>query len=90
MAGVEVRLISSGVAALLNSGEVRAYLHTLAEEVLSNAQSRSPLGDPAGGHYQDRFVIEDDTTDRAVVRIGNTSDYAAEVESRYQVLGGSF
>lgn len=72
------RLISSGVEEILNSAETRAFLTDKAEAVLSSAQAGAPV---VTGAYAASLHIEQDTTDRAAVRVVADVDYAMIVEA---------
>jgi hypothetical protein len=73
-----VVLKSAGVKALLNSGETRAMLTGKAGPVLSAAQSSAPV---ASGEYRASLHLEQDTTDRAVVRVVSDAPHAMIVEA---------
>lgn len=66
MAGIKVKLNHSGMAELLKSSEIRDELTERAERVLSAAQDSAPVDT---GAYRDGLHLEQDTTDRAVVRV---------------------
>lgn len=78
MADVRVRLNSSGMAALLRSDGVRAILRAKAAPILSRAQATAPVD---SGDYRASLRMWDDTTDRAVVRVGSSVPYAAVVQA---------
>lgn len=83
MAGVQVKLKSREMEALLKSGDVRSMLTRAAQPVLAAA-----IADPHDdtGAYEASLHIEQDTTDRAVVRVV-ASDYKAFIlEARYGIL----
>jgi type II secretory pathway component PulJ len=84
-----IQLNHGGMAAMLKSGEVRAELNRAAEQMKAAAQQASPIGPEEGGHYRDRFEIENRTTDRAKVILRNTSPYAAQIEARQRILGSA-
>ena len=78
-----VKLNSAGMKALLNSGEVRALLTSKAQPVLAAAKA-DPHDDT--GAYENGLQIQQDTTDRAVVRVVS-GDYKGHIlEARYGIL----
>lgn len=83
MAGIKVALNHGGMAALLKSGEVRAELTARAERVLSAAKA-DPHDDT--GAYENGLHIEQDTTDRAVVRVVSGDWKGHIMEANYGVL----
>lgn len=78
-----VRLKSSGMAALLKSSEVRAMLTPRAERVLAAAKA-DPHDDT--GAYENGLHIEQDTTDRAVVRVVSGDRKGHILEANYGIL----
>lgn len=68
----------SGVEEILNSSDTRSLLTDKAESVLSAAQSSAPV---SSGDYQRSLHLEQDSTDRAVVRVVADVPYAAVVEA---------
>ena len=79
MADIKFRLDSGGMKALLNDPGVRAHLTSRMERVLDVARSSAPsdTGEhAASGH------IEQDTTDRAAVRVVFDADHSLVVEAR--------
>lgn len=76
--GIKVTLKSSGMAALLKSGEVRSELTKRAEAVLAAAQASAPV---ETGAYKAGLHIEQATTDRAVVRVAGSTDHDWVVEA---------
>ena len=78
-----VRLNSPGMAALLRSSEVRAELTTRAERVLSAAKA-DPHDDTRD--YENGLHIEQDTTDRAVVRVVSGDFKGHILEADYGIL----
>lgn len=83
MARPRVRLLNSGMAQLLNSDEIRDELTRLARPVLAAAKA-DPRDDT--GAFEDGLVIEQDTTDRAVVRVVSTDPKGHILEARYGIL----
>lgn len=79
MAGVKVKLNSAGIRALLNSSGVRADLTRRAERVLEAARASAPVDT---GEYRDNLHILEDSTDRAVVRVGSTVPHGLVVEAK--------
>ena len=73
------KLKSGGMAALLKSGEVRAFTTARAERVLAAANAAAPV---ASGKYRDSLHIEQVTTDRAVTRVVGGTEYDWVVEAR--------
>lgn len=76
---VKVKISSPGILALLKSEGVRGEIRRRSEPVLSAAINGAPV---ASGAYRDSLSAVDDTTDRAVVRVGSSVSYAGVVESR--------
>lgn len=70
---IRVVLDRAGVRELLRSQQVRDILDPPARAVLAEAQRTARV---ESGRYRDSLHIEDDTTDRAVKRIGSDLDYA--------------
>jgi hypothetical protein len=83
MASTRIKLKSSGMASLLKDSGVRSMLTERAERVLSAAQGSAPV---ASGAYRDSLHLEQDTTDRAVVRVVASVDYSHVVEANSGVL----
>lgn len=79
MAKAEVKLISAGMRALLNSSGVRADMMRRAERVASAARSSAPV---ATGAYRNSIRAVSATTDRAVGRAVASVPYALVVEAR--------
>lgn len=84
MASTQFRLNHGGMAALLKSSEVRAALQGPAQRILDAAQANAPRDT---GEYSNSLRIEQDTTDRAVVRVRADIWYAHIIEARDGVLG---
>lgn len=72
------KLDHAGVGKVLKSKDVRAELTRRAEKVLAQAKSTAPV---ATGYYRDSLELEQDTTDRAVVRIVTLASYGMVIES---------
>lgn len=83
MASARIKLNSPGMAALLKSGEVRAFVTERAERVLAAAQA-DPHDDT--GAYEAGLHIEQDTTDRAVVRVVSGDFKGHILEANYGIL----
>jgi hypothetical protein len=83
MGSARVKLNSPGMAALLKSGEVRAFVTERAERVLAAAQA-DPHDDT--GAYEAGLHIEQDTTDRAVVRVVSGDFKGHILEANYGIL----
>lgn len=79
MADIRLRLISPGMRALLNDPAVRSYLTRLAGPILARAQAGAPVDT---GRYRASLRIIQDTTDRAVVRVGSDDPDAMIIEAR--------
>jgi hypothetical protein len=73
-----VKMKSAGIKELLNSGETRAMLTSKARGALAAARANAPV---ATGEYRASLQIVQDTTDRAVVRVGSTAPHALAVEA---------
>lgn len=78
-----VKLNSRGMASLLKSGEVRSFVTERAERVLAAAQA-DPHDDT--GAYEAGLHIEQDTTDRAVVRVVSGDRKGHILEANYGIL----
>jgi phage gpG-like protein len=76
--GIKVTLNHSGMGALLRSAEVRNGLDPYAQAVKAAQESAVPV---ESGALRDSITVTDDTTDRAVKRIGSNLPYAAKVEA---------
>lgn len=79
MAGVKVKLNHGGMAALLRDPGVRAELTRRMERSEQAAKESAPV---ESGEYRDSIHIEQDTTDRAAVRLVADSDHALVVEAK--------
>lgn len=73
-----VRLNDAGMKELLNSSEVRTYVTNIAQDVLHEAIAHAPV---KTGAYRDGLHIEQDTTDRVVVRVKGNTDHDWYVEA---------
>lgn len=62
----DVELNAKGIGALLKSDRMRADLRRRAQTVLDAAKASAPVDT---GDYRDSGHLEEDTTDRAVVRV---------------------
>lgn len=78
MALTRVTLNRRGIREVLRSEGVRKALRGASAGVLAEAQATAPV---ETGAYRDGLTTWDDTTDRAVVRVGSTVPYAAVVEA---------
>lgn len=78
-----IKLNSAGMAALLKSGEVRAFVTTRAERVLAAAKA-DPHDDT--GAYERGLHIEQATTDRAVVRVVSGDFKGHILEANFGIL----
>lgn len=74
-----VKLKSSGVKELLNNRSTRDMLTERAEAVLETARANAPVGPT--GNYRDGLTLQQDTTDRAVVRVVGTAPHSHLVEA---------
>ena len=83
MDGIRIKLNHGGMAELLKSAEVRSALTQRAERVLAAAQA-DPHDDT--GDYEAGLHIEQDTTDRAVVRVVSGDWKGHILEAKYGVL----
>lgn len=86
MARMKYRLNHPGMAELLKDAGVRADLTKRAERVLSRAQATAPV---VSGDYRDGLTIQQDTTDRAVVRVVGTAEHSTIVEAATGNLAGA-
>lgn len=82
----KVTLNHRGMAELLKSAEVRAELTRRAERVLAAAKA-DPHDDT--GAYEGGLHIEQDTTDRAVVRVVSGDWKGHILEANYGILARS-
>lgn len=73
-----IKLNRRGMAAMLKSAGVRATLERPAEKALAKMRAGAPV---ASGEYKASLHIWDDTTDRAVKRVGSDVAYAMVVEA---------
>lgn len=73
-----IKLNSRGIDELLTSSDVRDELTTRAERALAAARASAPVDT---GSYRASLHIEQDTTDRAVVRVVAGVPYAIIVEA---------
>lgn len=80
----KVKINPGGMGELLKSAGVRGFVTERAERVLSAAQSSAPVGET--GDYKASLHIEQDTTDRAVVRVVADVSYARIVEANTGTL----
>lgn len=76
---VNVKLNRAGMAALLKSAGVRASLEAPAQAAAAKQRATAPRDT---GALAASVKVWDDTTDRAVKRVGPTVDYALVVEAR--------
>lgn len=70
---------SAGIKELLTSEGVRADLTSRMSAAESTAKSNAPV---ESGEYRDSIHVEQDTTDRVVVRLVADAPYAMVVESK--------
>jgi hypothetical protein len=78
MSSSKVKLNSGGMKDLLTSNDVRDMLTERAERVLAAARSSAPV---LTGTYQSSLHLEQDTTDRAVVRVVADAPHSHVVEA---------
>lgn len=83
MGKVDLKLNSAGIEAVLKSSGVREFITERAERVLSAADA-DPHDDT--GDYEAGLHIEQDTTDRAVVRVVSGDFKGHILEARYGIL----
>ena len=88
MARTRVTLNSPGVRALLHSDATRQMLRERAAPVLARARGSAPFDaeNTTEPHFRDSFVLIDDTTDRAVVRIASTDPKGAFKEAKSRTM----
>lgn len=79
MARTKVVLHSPGMKELLNDDGVRAFLTARMQSVLAEARATAPV---VTGAHRNSLHIEQDTTDRAVVRVVADSDHSLVVEAK--------
>lgn len=79
MARTKVTMDARGSKALLKDDGVRRELRRRAEQVAAAARASAPV---RTGNYRAGIKVVDDTTDRAVVRVGSTAPHAHLVEAR--------
>lgn len=80
---VTLKLNHGGIGELLMSEEIRAELRPRAESVLAAAQA-DPHDDT--GDYESGLQIQEDTTDRAVLRVVGTDPKSNILEAKYGIL----
>lgn len=79
MARSTFKLNHAGIQSYLDGNHgVSEMLHAKAEEVASRAKSSAPVD---SGAYRDSIHLEEDRTDRLVVRVVADVDYAMVVEA---------
>lgn len=83
MAKVDIKLNHGGMEEMLQSSGVREFITERAERVLAAAQA-DPHDDT--GEYEAGLHIEQDTTDRAVVRVVSGDFKGHILEARYGIL----
>lgn len=66
MARIRIEVNKAGIRELLNSSELRADLTRRMQRVEAEAKATAPV---ESGEHRDSIHIEQDTTDRAVVRV---------------------
>lgn len=83
MSKVDIKLNSGGMEQVLKSDGVRAFITERAEQVLAAA-----IADPHDdtGAYESGLHLEQDTTDRAVVRVVSGDFKGHILEARYGIL----
>lgn len=86
MPRARIELDHPGIGAMLKSPEVRAELTRRAQRMLSAAESSAPVDT---GSYKASLHLEQDTTDRAVVRVVADDWKSAIIESRLRILGSA-
>jgi hypothetical protein len=64
-----IQLNHEGIGELLKSDDVRAFITSIAEQVLARAKADAPV---VSGAYRDGLHIEQEETDRVVVRVRGT------------------
>lgn len=75
---VRVKLSHGGMRELLNSGTARAALQGPAQTILARAKASAPVDT---GAYRDSLHIDEDRTDRVVLRVGSNLDYAVAIQA---------
>lgn len=83
MARARVKLIDSGMRALLSDPGVAADLASRAESVAEAARASAPV---ETGAYRDSIHVEADHTDRVVARVVADVPYATRVEAGHGTL----
>lgn len=81
--GTLTYLNRKGVRELLKSDGVRADLTARAQAVLQEASMHAPV---VSGAYRDGLHIEQETTDRVVVRVRGNTNHDWFVEAQYGTL----
>jgi hypothetical protein len=74
----QFKLIYTGVGEMLREGFIRQRLHESADRIAAAAKANAPV---ESGSYRNSIHVEDDTTDRAVVRVVAGVPYAINVEA---------
>ena len=83
MARSRVRLNHQGMGELLVSKGVRDMLTERMDRVAAKAKADAPV---TSGGYQRSIHVEQDTTDRAAVRVVADAPYAMRVEASHGIL----
>lgn len=78
-----VKLNHAGIGELLKSEEVRIYITRVAMDVWARAQATAPVD---SGAYRDGLHIEQEETDRVVVRVRGNTDHDWYVEAEHGTL----
>lgn len=78
-----IHLNTEGVGELLNSDDVRAFITSIAEQVLAKAQADAPV---VSGAYRAGLHVEQETSDRVVVRVRGSTDHDWFVEAEHGTL----
>ena len=86
MGRARIELDHPGIGQMLKSGGVRAELTRRASQILAAAESHAPVDT---GAYKASLHLEQDTTDRAVVRVVADDPKAAILEARQRILGSA-
>ena len=74
----DIQINKAGIEAFLKSQQVRDLLTSVAEPMADDLRTNAPV---ESGEYADSITVEQDTTDRAVVRIVVGVAHAVPVEA---------
>jgi hypothetical protein len=86
MGKARIELDHPGIGEMLKSSDVRAELTRRATRMLDAARASAPVDT---GAYKAGLHLQQDTTDRAVVRVVADDAKSAIIEARQRILGSA-